>query len=78
MIGENQMWPSPGGLVSVRAPMKKIDRLGMPKVTLCAFSMSSGLSGRWNRSPSSKVAPLISPNFSLQYSHWARITFSGP
>ncbi len=78
MIGENQIWPSPGGEVSVRAPMKKIDRFGTPKLTLCARSSWASVKGRRISSPSWNLAPGIAPNFSWQCSHCARITFAGP
>ncbi len=46
MIGENQTWPVVGlGLNGVRAPIEKIDRLGIPKTTLWTFSCCSGVSG---------------------------------
>ncbi len=46
MIGENQTWPVVGfALNGERAPIEKIDRLGMPNSTLCTFSCCSAVSG---------------------------------
>ncbi len=46
MIGENQTWPVVGlGLNGERAPIEKIDRLGMPNSTLWTFSCCSAVSG---------------------------------